>query len=65
LIINNKENRITLMNKENIGLRLEEATMSMVYEFGSFTKQFDSYKKLYQDMKKIIILKQAKERGDY
>lgn len=53
VIIDNKENRIAMMNKENIGIRLEEVTMRMMYEFGSFKKQFDSYKEFYRDIRDI------------
>lgn len=42
-----------MMNKENIGIRLEEVTMRMMYEFGSFKKQFDSYKEFYRDIRDI------------
>ena len=44
---------VIIDNKENIGIRLEEVTMRMMYEFGSFKKQFDNYKEFYRDIRDI------------
>lgn len=55
LIINNKENKISM---ELICLRFEKATMTMLHEVGSYTKQFNTYDEFYDDIIKVIKIKQ-------
>ena len=46
-----------MMNKENIGIRLEEVTMRMMYEFGSFKKQLTVIKNfivIYEIYQKLL-----------
>lgn len=58
LIINNKENKINKISKELICLRFEKATMIMLHEVGSYTKQFKTYDEFYDDIIKVIKIKQ-------
>lgn len=58
LIINNKENKINKISKELICLRFEKATMTMLHEVGSYTKQFKTYDEFYDDIIKVIKIKQ-------
>lgn len=58
LIINNKENKINKISKELICLRFEKATMTMLHEVGSYTKQFNTYDEFYDDIIKVIKIKQ-------
>lgn len=58
LIINNKENKINKISKELIYLRFEKATMTMLHEVGSYTKQFNTYDEFYDDIIKVIKIKQ-------
>ena len=58
LIINNKENKINKISKELICLRFEKATMTMLHEVGSYTKQFNTYEEFYDDIIKVIKIKQ-------
>lgn len=58
LIINNKENKINKISKELICLRFEKATMTMLHEVGSYAKQFNTYDEFYDDIIKVIKIKQ-------
>lgn len=58
LIINNKENKINKISKDLICLRFEKATMTMLHEVGSYTKQFKTYDEFYDDIIKVIKIKQ-------
>ena len=58
LIINNKENKINKISKELICLRFEKTTMTMLHEVGSYTKQFKTYEEFYDDIIKVIKIKQ-------
>lgn len=58
LIINNKENKINKISKELICLRFEKTTMTMLHEVGSYTKQFNTYDEFYDDIIKVIKIKQ-------
>ena len=58
LIINNKENKINKISKELICLRFEKVTMTMLHEVGSYTKQFKTYDEFYDDIIKVIKIKQ-------
>lgn len=58
LIINNKENKINKISKELICLRFEKVTMTMLHEVGSYTKQFNTYDEFYDDIIKVIKIKQ-------
>ena len=58
LIINNKENKINKISKELICLRFEKTTMTMLHEVGSYTKQFKTYDEFYDDIIKVIKIKQ-------
>lgn len=58
LIINNKENKINKISMELICLRFEKATMTMLHEVGSYTKQFNTYEEFYDDIIKVIKIKQ-------
>lgn len=58
LIINNKENKINKISMELICLRFEKTTMTMLYEVGSYTKQFKTYDEFYYDIIKVIKIKQ-------
>jgi hypothetical protein len=58
LIINNKENKINKISMELIGLRFEKATMTMLHEVCSYTKQFKTYDEFYDDIIKVIKIKQ-------
>lgn len=58
LIINNKENKINKISMELIGLRFEKTTITMLHEVGSYTKQFKTYEEFYDDIIKVIKIKQ-------
>lgn len=58
LIINNKENKISKISMEFIGFRFEKTTMTMLHEVGSYTKQFKTYDEFYDDIIKVIKIKQ-------
>lgn len=58
LIINNKENKINKISKELICLRFEKVAMTMLHEVGSYTKQFNTYDEFYDDIIKVIKIKQ-------
>lgn len=58
LIINNKENKINKISMELICLRFEKTTMTMLHEVGSYTKQFNTYDEFYDDIIKVIKIKQ-------
>jgi hypothetical protein len=58
LIINNKENKINKISMEFIGFRFEKTTMTMLHEVGSYTKQFKTYDEFYDDIIKVIKIKQ-------
>ena len=58
LIINNKENKINKISMELICLRFEKITMTMLHEVGSYTKQFKTYDEFYDDIIKVIKIKQ-------
>lgn len=58
LIINNKENKINKISMELICLRFEKETMTMLHEVGSYTKQFNTYDEFYDDIIKVIKIKQ-------
>lgn len=58
LIINSKENKINKISMEFIGIRFEKVTMTMLHEVGSYTKQFNTYDEFYDDIIKIIKIKQ-------
>lgn len=58
LIINNKENKINKISMEFIGIRFEKVTMTMLHEVGSYTKQFNTYDEFYDDIIKVIKIKQ-------
>lgn len=58
LIINNKENKINKISMEFICLRFEKTTMTMLHEVGSYTKQFKTYDEFYDDIIKVIKIKQ-------
>lgn len=58
LIINNKENKINKISMELICLRFEKTTMTMLHEVGSYTKQFKTYDEFYDDIIKVIKIKQ-------
>lgn len=58
LIINNKENKINKISMELICLRFEKTSMTMIHEVGSYTKQFNTYDEFYDDIIKVIKIKQ-------
>lgn len=58
LIINNKENKINKISMEFICFRFEKTTMTMLHEVGSYTKQFNTYDEFYDDIIKVIKIKQ-------
>lgn len=58
LIINSKENKINKISMEFIGIRFEKVTMTMLHEVGSYTKQFNTYDEFYDDIIKVIKIKQ-------
>lgn len=58
LIINNKENKINKISMEFIGFRFEKTTMTMLHEVGSYIKQFKTYDEFYDDIIKVIKIKQ-------
>lgn len=58
LIINNKENKINKISMELIGIRFEKTTMTMLHEVGYYTKQFNTYEEFYDDIIKVIKIKQ-------
>ena len=58
LIINSKENKINKISIEFIKIRFEKVTMTMLHEVGSYTKQFNTYDEFYDDIIKIIKIKQ-------
>jgi len=43
---------------EFIGFRFEKTTMTMLHEVGSYTKQFKTYDEFYDDIIKVIKIKQ-------
>lgn len=57
ILIIDKEGKIKI-SKEFIGIRYEKATMKMVYDLGYSLKQIDTYEEFYDDIIKVIKIKQ-------